>query len=178
MENHSGLSLPRPISYCMQTLNPYAFYPTSVREQHEGACSTRRGKPEAENNTKAGRGAVLLTRTKYLNKESRSGPVTVAMAGHSPVITKQVCSAERGLGPGQRAKSACQGQNQGGMHNHSCSMTQAQNQDDSLSLSPGPRSGERLPKEASHSSSQGLHHIRAGPESRQPDSQDGEDACW
>ena len=158
----------------MQSLNPYACYPTSVREQHEGACSTRRDKPEAEDNTKAGRGAVLLTRTKYLNKESRSGLVTVAMAGHSPVITKQVCSAERGLGPGQRAKSAGQGQNQGGMHNHSCSMTQAQNQDDSLSLSPGPRkSGERLPKEASHSSSQGLHRFRAGPESRQPDSQDG-----
>jgi len=81
-------------------LNPYACYPISVGEQHEGGCSARRSKPEAEDNTKAGGGAALLARAKYLNKENRSGPVTVATAGHSPVIAKQVCSAVTGLRPG------------------------------------------------------------------------------
>lgn len=69
------------------------------------------------------------------------------MAGHIPVITKQVCSAETGLGPDQPAKSVGQVQNTGGVCNHTCSMSQAQNQDDSLILSPAPsRRGEGSPK--------------------------------
>lgn len=87
----------------MQSANPYARCPVSVREQCEGDCSARRGKPEPEDITKAGRAVALLARTKYLNKESRSGLVTVAMVGRSQVMTKQVCSAEAGLGPGQTA---------------------------------------------------------------------------
>lgn len=104
--------------------------------------------------------AALLKRTKYLNKESRSDLVTVAMIGRSPIITKQDCNAKTGLGPGQRAKSAGQDWNEGGMCSRTCSMTQTQSQDDSLSLSPAPRrSGGRLPKKASRSFPQGLHQM-------------------
>lgn len=79
----------------MQRWNPYAHSPGSVWEQHEGGCSASRGKPEAEDNTKAGKAAGLMKRAQYLNKESRAGVVTGTMVGHGPVIINLVSIALR-----------------------------------------------------------------------------------
>lgn len=62
------------------------------------------------------------------------------------MITNLVYSAQTGQGSGQKAKCVDGRQNQGGMNNYTCSMTQAQNQDDSLSLCPGPENKGKSPQ--------------------------------
>lgn len=87
-----------------------------------------------------------MKRAKYVNEESRSGPVTGTMVGHGPVITNLVYRAQTGQGPGHKVKCVDWRKNQGGMSNHTCSMTQAQNQDDSLSLCPGLENKGKAPQ--------------------------------
>lgn len=128
----------------MQHWNPYACSPVSVSA---GAALQAEANPKQRTALRQGMKQPWWKEpSTWMKKAEQVWWLEQWMDGHGPVITNLVYSTQTGLGPGQKVKCVDWRQNQGGMNNHTCSMTQAQNYDDSPSLHPCPENKGKTPQ--------------------------------